>query len=623
MRSAIVLIAASSCAHAAWLRWSANREEIWAAQETNHVAGSNQIGWTPKPTPAPGARSEGEVVMDLLRRQTSTKWENSETCGWFSGISSSAFTCGDGFTCGTNSDHVVACVSGTFSPFYKACLDFSAFQAGSCSNLDAATGCCQSAAEPACGTWIWTGSPERFMYQCFETASIVSMLDVPQFVIDASIFSKTHTTPTPTVTSSKTANTDSGSPSGGSSGGNAGGSNAGGSSGSGTADPASGSTTGTPSGSSNTSNSTPVIVGSVIGGIAGLLFLLLLLLFCLRRKTKGKLGLGFTRKKKSKKEDNSSKAYHNTKVMGAAAKGRNSSGSDPITVIPVPMQQQQQQQQQPQHYYHNQEQHHYHPVSQVQPQFQPQQQPQQLNLQQHQYQQPPPPAQNQDASRGQQPVSMSYTVNEGTTHVSQPSHSRSTSYTNMQATMMPSSSDESSRFLVGGILPIVHSSNDKQQHQQPQPQPQPYYQQQQQQPQPQFQQYPQQLQQQQPQQQPVNHIHVYYAPPPSSQVPAPAPESQERGTVVPNALGLFTHLGERTQAGSASQERSQPQQTERGRERSRGRSPEREQGDIPAYYSHSRDPSDISSSSRRNRSPSRDSEGEWMASRGPGYRQSF
>ncbi|KAJ8119700.1 hypothetical protein ONZ43_g3407 [Nemania bipapillata] len=431
MRSAIVLFAATSCANAAWLRWSANREEIWAAQETSPVIGSNQIGWTPKPTPAPGSRSDGEVVLDLLRRQTSTKWENSETCGWFSGISSSAVTCGNGFTCATNSDHVVACVSGTFSPFYKACLDFSAFKAGSCSNLDPATGCCQSAAEPACGTWIWTGSPERFMYQCFETASIVSILDVPQFVVDASLFSKTHTTPTPTTASSKATNTDSASP-GSTGGSNTGGSGAsGGSSGSGAADPDSSSTTGAPSqNSNNTSSNTPVIVGSVIGGIAGLLFLLLLLLFCLRRKTKGKLGLGFTRKKKNKTEDNSRKAYHNVKVTGVVAKGRSSSGSDPTIVMPVPLQQQQQQQQ-PQHYYHSQEQHHYHPQAQIQPQFQAQQQPQQLNLQQHQYQQPPTLTQYQAPAGGKQPVSMSYTVNEGTAHVSPPSHSRSTSYTTM------------------------------------------------------------------------------------------------------------------------------------------------------------------------------------------------
>ncbi|KAI0108567.1 hypothetical protein GGR51DRAFT_119734 [Nemania sp. FL0031] len=631
MRFAIVALAASSCVHAAWLKWSANREEIWAAQETGHATESKQIGWTPIPTPAPGVRSDGEVVLDLLRRQTSkTDWTNSETCGWFSGVSSSAVMCGDGFTCATNSDHVVACVSGTFSPFYEACLDYTAFQEGSCSNLDAATGCCQQANQPACGTYIWTGAPERFMYKCFETASIVSILDVPQFVVDASLFSKTHTTPTPTPVSSKTASSGSAaSSSGGTGGSNTGGSNGGGSGADGAADPNSSSTPGSSSqGSDNTSSNTPVIVGSVIGGIAGLLFLLLLLLFCLRRKTKGKLGLGFTRKKKNKKQDNSSKAYHNTKFTAAAAKGRNSSGSDPITVVPVPIQQQQQQPQ-----------HHYHPQTQVQPQFQLQQQPQ-LNVQQHQYQQPPvPPPQYQAPAGGQQPVSMSYTVNEGTTPAPQPSYSNNTSYTTTSSTSMPSSSGDQSRFLVGGILPIIHNSNEKQRDQQPQvqtqnqpqgqsqsqQQPQPYYQQQQQ-PQSQFQQYPQQ-QGMQPQLQPVNHIHVYYAPPaqPSeqgasttatpSQFSAPTPETQTRSGVMPDALGLFTEHQAPSQAGGASQERGQNQQTERGREPAQGRD------DIPAYYSHSRDASGVSS--RHGRSPSPDADGDWMAARGPGYRQSF
>ncbi|KAJ2989190.1 hypothetical protein NUW58_g3600 [Xylaria curta] len=190
MRSAVLLLASSSCAHAAWLRWSANSEVVWPAQETGHVTKSNQIGWTPIPTPAPGVRKDGEVVLDLLKRQTSkTDWTNSETCGWFSGISSSAILCGNGFTCATNSDHAVACASGTILPFFTACLDYAAFKAGSCDNLDAATGCCQQETEPACGTYLWTGSPQRFMYKCFERASIISVLDVPQFVVDACIIS--------------------------------------------------------------------------------------------------------------------------------------------------------------------------------------------------------------------------------------------------------------------------------------------------------------------------------------------------------------------------------------------------------------------------------------------------
>ncbi|RYC57375.1 hypothetical protein CHU98_g8826 [Xylaria longipes] len=631
MKFAILLLASSSCAHAAWLRWSVNREAVRPAQETGRVAESNQIGWTPIPTPAPGVRSDGEVVLDLLKRQTSkTDWTNSETCGWFSGISSSAVLCGDGFTCATNSEHAVACASGTISPFFTACLDYSAFQAGSCASLDAATGCCQEATEPACGTYIWTGSPERFMYKCFEKASIISVLDVPQFVIDASIFSKTHTTPTPTITPSKsTTNSKSDS---GSAPEQTGGSNPG----SGGADPASGSSTGTPatgsdgldgsngSNSSNGSNNTPVIVGSVIGGIAGLLFLLLLLLFCLRRKMKGKLGLGFTRNKKNKKEDNSRKAYHTTNVAAAAVKGRNSSGSEATTAMPVSMQQQRQ------YHYHNKEQQHYHPQAQMQPQFQPRG----LHLHQQQSQQPPLPQQYQVPESGQ-PVSMSYTVNGGPTHVSQPSYSHETSHAAMPTAMSTSSSpsdapsDAPSRLLVGGILPIPYNSKEKQQQNQqpyfqPPPPGQPQFQQFQQPPPP-----PQQQQQQgiSSQLQPVNHIHVYYAPPmqpaeqgasaTSSQFTSPAPDAQMRGGIVPDALGLFTQPHqEQNQAGGPSQDRGQNQRTQQS-----GR--EQEQDSIPAYYGHSRNMSAVASASRRNRSPSPDVDAEWLAARGPGYRQSL
>ncbi|KAI0491018.1 hypothetical protein F4859DRAFT_31360 [Xylaria cf. heliscus] len=623
MKSAILLLASSSCAHAAWLRWSVNREAVRPAQETGRFTESSQLGWTPVPTPAPGVRSDGEVVLDMLKRQTSkTDWTNSETCGWFAGISSSAVMCGGGFTCATNSAHAVACASGTISPFFTACLDYSAFQAGSCANLDAATGCCQQETEPACGTYIWTGSPERFMYKCFERASIVSILDVPQFVVDASLFSKTHTTPTPTITPSKTATnsgSDSASPTD-----KTGGSNPG----SGGADPASGSSTGTPASGSNgsdgsngsngssSSNNTPVIVGSVIGGVAGLLFLLLLLLCCLRRKTKGKLGLGFTRNKKSKKEDNSSKAYHTTNITAAAAKGRNSSASEGTTTMPVPVQQ---------YHYHHQEQQHYHPRAQLQPQFQPQ------NLHLQQNQQPP---QYQGATGGQ-PISMSYTVNESSTHVSQPSYSREVSHTTVPAAMATgsSSSGTPSHVVLGGILPIPYNSNEKQQQnqqqQQQQQQPQPYFQQPPQ-GQPQFQQFqppmPQQQQQQQgmpSQLQPVNHIHVYYAPPAqqgasttSSQYASPAPDTHMRGGVMPDALGLFTQPHpEQTQAGVAGRDRGQTQQG--------GRAEEEDEDSIPAYYGHSRDVSAVSTASRRNLSPSPDIDAEWLAARGPGYRQSM
>lgn len=462
------------------------------------------------------------------------------------------------------------------------------------------------------------------MYKCFERASIVSILDVPQFVVDASLFSKTHTTPKPTITSSKppnssdlsdpsnpsdAASSDSVPPPGSTEASKPGGSK----SDSAVASPTSSSA---PTSSTSSSNNTPVIVGSVIGGIIGLLLLLLLLLFLLRRKVKGKLGLGFTRNKKNKKQDNSTKAYHTTNHSAAAAKGRNSSGSEATTAVPVAVQQQ------PQQHYHSQEQYHYHPQAQIQPQFQPQQ----LNLQQHQHH--PPPPQYGGPVGGQQPVSMSYTVNKGATHAPQPSFSHSTSYENMP----PNSSapGEPPRVFVGGILPMTHGSNEKQaqQYQQPQSQPQPHLQ-------PQLQSYYQQpppLQQQQQQGaqsqlQPVNHIHVYYAPPghPTQQggsgastfspFSSPAPEPLSRNDVVPDALGLFMQRHEQDQAKDVHQDGGSSQQTQGRRER--------EQDDIPAYYGHSRNVSAMASTSRRDRSPSRDINGEWLGARGPGYRQSL
>ncbi|KAI3339737.1 hypothetical protein F4824DRAFT_454597 [Ustulina deusta] len=517
MRPTAFLLAASGCAHATWLRWSVNREQVWAAQETGDITESDHSGWTPIPTPAPGLRSEGEAVLDLLRRQTSeTDWTNPETCGWFAGVSSSPVMCGNNFTCATNSDHVVACASATLSPFYTACLDYTAFKAGSCTSLGAATGCCQQEAEPACGTYLWTNSPQRSMYKCFETASILTILDVPQFVLDASLFSKTHTTSTPTITGSSSAADGSASPSdsagvsnSGSNGGNSGpsGGNSGSSGSSGD------------SGSGHSTDNTPIIVGSVIGGVAGLLFLLLLLLCLMKRKAKGKLGLSYTRNKNNKQKDHSTHAYQTTNLTAAATKGRSSSGSETVAVVPMPAQQ-------PQNHYYNQERHHYHPQAQIQPQIQTQIQPPQPQ------QQPPP----QYQAGGQQPISMSYTVNEGATHTSQPSYSHTTSYT------MPSNSSSSSgappQFVVGGLVAVPYHSNDKQQYQQPQPQ---------------FQQQSQQQQQSVPSQlQPVNHIHVYYAPPAQnaeqgisyapSQSTTPAPDTQTRGSVgvVPDALGLYT-----------------------------------------------------------------------------------
>ncbi|KAI0397312.1 hypothetical protein F5Y17DRAFT_416079 [Xylariaceae sp. FL0594] len=424
MRISVLLLAIASSTQATWLRWSVNRELVWAAQETGLVTNIDQTtGWTPIPTPAPGLRKDSEIVLDLLRRDTKqTNWTNSQTCGWLSGISSSALACGNDFSCVTNAQHAVACASGTLSPFFSACLDYSAFKAGSCLSLDGATGCCQEATQPACGTYIWTGSPHRYMYRCFDKPSIFTVLDVPQFVIDASIFSQTHTTPKPTTTSaSGTATNAPGSGSGSGPGTHP----AGGGSNSGTALPGSGSSPGDGSGSGSTTNNSsspgssniPVIVGAALGGLVGLLLLLLLLWCCLRRKAKGKLGLGFTRNKKNKKVDNSSNMLHSMKIKAAAAGGRgHSSGSDSSSVMPVAQQQTQH------HYYHNQEEHHYHSKGQA------------------------------DPLPGQQPVSVSQIVNE---HSRQPSVSTSVHMT------APSNSGDGPHHVLGGVIPLGHQQDER------------------------------------------------------------------------------------------------------------------------------------------------------------------
>jgi hypothetical protein len=91
MRATLVLLAAVGRSSAAWLRWTEGSEPTWKpAQETGRIPNDDQvIGWTPKPTPAPGVRPEGEAVLDLLKRAsyTTTNWTNPETCGWVSGSS--------------------------------------------------------------------------------------------------------------------------------------------------------------------------------------------------------------------------------------------------------------------------------------------------------------------------------------------------------------------------------------------------------------------------------------------------------------------------------------------------------------------------------------------------------
>ncbi|KAI1776248.1 hypothetical protein F4818DRAFT_440614 [Hypoxylon cercidicola] len=184
MRPVLLLVAAAFCClvGAAWL-----------PQETGIVSGV-QPGWTPKPTPAPGAaQPESERVLGLLlKRETQGNWTNSLTCGWMSGVSSSAWTCGENSTCATNQDHIVACVSESLSEFFSVCLDHSAYVASSCGDGARGTGCCTKTGYGACATYLWTGQPARSMYRCAPSSTVIGMLDEPQFVLDASLSTTAH-----------------------------------------------------------------------------------------------------------------------------------------------------------------------------------------------------------------------------------------------------------------------------------------------------------------------------------------------------------------------------------------------------------------------------------------------
>lgn len=51
------------------------------------------------------------------------------------------WTCADDWHCETNAGHVVGCVSGTYSPLYSECYDYTAWTNGLCDDTDSLTGC--------------------------------------------------------------------------------------------------------------------------------------------------------------------------------------------------------------------------------------------------------------------------------------------------------------------------------------------------------------------------------------------------------------------------------------------------------------------------------------------------
>lgn len=148
--------------------------------------------WAPEPTQPPS-----KAIVDLLlHRQVDTDsassssvnntWENDKTCGWYSGISSKPYVCGDPLTCATKGS-VIGCATNGIEGFYTVCLNYAAVKSGKCSSVGVQTGCCEDLEKPACGTLIWPGATARSMFKCFSSATLISMIDQPQYILDSSI----------------------------------------------------------------------------------------------------------------------------------------------------------------------------------------------------------------------------------------------------------------------------------------------------------------------------------------------------------------------------------------------------------------------------------------------------
>ncbi|KAK7959309.1 uncharacterized protein PG986_004163 [Apiospora aurea] len=121
------------------------------------------------PAPAPAPETAFAVAFFASAAPaittTSNTWVNSQTCGWVANVSSYPWTCDPDYSCTTNKAHVIGCASGTYSPLFSVCVDYSAVVAGSCDVANTNSGCC----------------------------SVVTMLDEPQFVLDSRTSTSTGT----------------------------------------------------------------------------------------------------------------------------------------------------------------------------------------------------------------------------------------------------------------------------------------------------------------------------------------------------------------------------------------------------------------------------------------------
>ncbi|KAK3995534.1 hypothetical protein QBC44DRAFT_18699 [Cladorrhinum sp. PSN332] len=226
MRSSpLVLVALSQLVSAEWFvgqqleRYGGN-DPIPRMTAASSPDGVN--GWSPKPTKAPIVdESDESASWDLLRRRSdqwvkmkrqgsANTWTNSRTCGWFSRSQFEPFTCTASETCTTNIDRVVACeTDGASTGFFTMCFDYDAYTKGACSGMGPKTGCCWTSSIGACITYIWSGATARSMYRCHTSQTIVTMLDVPRSVLEASSTSSSSSSSTSTSSSSSTSSTSS------------------------------------------------------------------------------------------------------------------------------------------------------------------------------------------------------------------------------------------------------------------------------------------------------------------------------------------------------------------------------------------------------------------------------
>ncbi|KAJ0114849.1 hypothetical protein J7T55_004591 [Diaporthe amygdali] len=323
------IFAVSALSHQASARWLAYKPDPVIDLRGGDLARPTQPPevhdyevYAPQPTQPP---SKAVVELLLHRRQRTESssssnniWENDQTCGWYSGISSQPYKCDSPLTCSTNSDNVVACATDGLEQFYTICLNHEAVQSGKCTSAGPQTGCCQDAAQPECGTFVWTGTPARSMFKCFSTATLISMIDEPQFLIDASRSSASAASASSADAASRSSAEA------------ASGSGNGPSTVVATTTAADGSTStvtsvvgsnasasasaGNGGGNGGSSTNTGAIAGGVVGGVAFLALLALLLWYLMRKKNKFTLSLCGGKKKTTKEKHVHNKTYNEKNV---------------------------------------------------------------------------------------------------------------------------------------------------------------------------------------------------------------------------------------------------------------------------------------------------------------------